>query len=98
MNEEQVNCTPGGEKADRLDCGCDGNCCTPKKKSILPKLIFAVVMLAALGVIAAKLSMQPDPSPAAGRQVPSDQGSPACCDSSASKTCDTTKTSSCCPK
>ncbi|HPS51285.1 MAG: hypothetical protein PHP04_07750 [Bacteroidales bacterium] len=76
-------------------CECDGDCCQPRKKSVWPKVIFTIVMVAALAIVAAKLSHGPDPVNPALR----DQKSAGCKDSVASKSCcDTAKTSSCCPK
>lgn len=87
-----------GSKDKQNDCNCDDNCCQPKKKAFLPKLIFFVVLLAAAGIIMVKLFYQPAPAPVTGQQVFRDPNSPAWCDTSDSKTCDTTKGSSCCPK
>jgi len=87
---------------DKNDCSCEGNCCQPKKKSIWPKIIFTVVILAAIGVIAAKLLFTSPTAPAApvtNSQVVNDPNSPKWADSCKSSSgCDTTKGSSCCPK
>lgn len=37
------------------DCGCDGDCCPPKKSNPLTKIIFAVIILAALVIVAVKV-------------------------------------------
>jgi hypothetical protein len=79
-------------------CDCKDNCCQPKKKSFLPKIIFSVVILAALGIILVKLFFSASPVPASNQQVFRDPNSPARCDTTATKSCDTTKGSSCCPK
>jgi len=87
---------------EKNDCGCDGNCCPPKKKSIWPKIIFTIVILAAIGIIAAKLLFTSPPapaSPAMNSQVVNDPNSPKWADSCKSGSgCDTTKGSSCCGK
>jgi hypothetical protein len=80
------------------DCNCEGNCCPPKKKTILPKIIFSIVVLAALGIILVKLFFHSSPAPAANQQLFRDPNSPVLCDSNGTKTCDTAKGSSCCPK
>lgn len=80
------------------ECGCDSNCCSPKKNTILMKLIFFVILVAALGIIFVKLFFYSSPAPAANQQLFQNPNSPAWCDSTGSKTCDTTKGSSCCPK
>ena len=80
----------------KQDCGCDDNCCQPKKSNIFTKLIFAVILLAAIGIIAVKLFYHP--APAANQQLFKDPNAKAWCDTTANKTCDTTKGSSCCPK
>ncbi len=84
---------------DEEKCECDGVCCPPKKKSRWPKIVFVVVLLAAAGIIVMKLFFSPPQTPAASRQVVNDTNSPAWADTSCSKSgCDTTKSSSCCPK
>lgn len=82
---------------DSVSCGCESNCCPPKKKNYLPKIVFAIILLAAIGVIAFKLVTKPEPVAAAsqGSCCPS-QGSPGS-DSTKTASCDTTKKSSCCP-
>ena len=81
------------------DCGCDGNCCPPEKMSRWPKIVFAVVMLAAACIIAARLFFAAPQEPVADQQVVNDPNAPAWSDTSGSGACcDTTKSSSCCPK
>jgi hypothetical protein len=83
------------EETNKQDCGCaDGNC-KPKKKNIFSKSIFAIILLAAVGIIGVKLIGQSEK--ASGKQTTA-SGKAACCDTSKSSTCDTTKGSSCCPK
>ncbi len=87
---------------DQNSCNCEGDCCPPKKKSIWPKIIFTVVILAALGIIAAKLLFTSPPAPAStvtNSQVVNDPNSPKWADSCKSGSgCDTIKGSSCCGK
>jgi hypothetical protein len=78
------------------DCGCEGNCCPPKKNNFLSKIIFAVIIVSALGIIAFKLFYQPAPVAAKESRCP--PGSSAAYDTTKTATCDTTKGSSCCPK
>ena len=81
---------------DQQNCECKGNCCPPKKNNWPKKIIFTVILLAAIGVIAFKLVNKP--APAAVKE--------SCCpakfttgyDTTKTATCDTTKGSSCCPK
>jgi|PlaIllAssembly_1097288.scaffolds.fasta_scaffold370279_2 hypothetical protein len=80
------------------DCNCEGNCCPPKKKTIFPKIIFSIVVFAALGIILMKLFFHLSPAPAANQKLFRDPNSPVWCDSSGTKACDTAKGSSCCPK
>ena len=95
--EEQNKDNPQveGEK-NQKDCGCEDNCCPPKKNNIFTKIIFAVILLAALGIIGVKLFHQPAAS--AGKEIQCKPGSSACCDTTKPKTCDTAKGSSCCSK
>ena len=81
---------------DKQKCDCEGNCCPPKKNNNVAKIIFTIVLLAAISVIVFKLVNKP--APAAVKE--------SCCppkfttgyDTTKNVTCDTTKGSSCCPK
>ncbi len=92
----------GDSGGNNDDCNCGGDCCQPKKKSIWPKVIFTLVMLAAMGVIVVKLFFTSSPvtsTPVKNSQIVNDQNSPKWADSCKSASgCDTTKGSSCCPK
>jgi hypothetical protein len=93
-SKNQENTTPGDK-----GCGCDDNCCSPKKKSIWPKIIFTVVILAVIGIVVAKLFFTTPKAPVTNSQVVNDPNSPKWADSCKSgATCDTTKGSSCCGK
>jgi len=78
------------------DCGCEGNCCPPPKKKPYKTILFAVIILAALGIVAFKLTHKPPPEAVKKACCPS--GSTAGCDTTKKAACDTTKNSSCCPK
>jgi len=93
-NEKIMTQTEGTENQN--DCGCEGCCCPPKKKNTLSKIIFAVILIAAIGIIAFKLFYQP--APVAAKESCCPPGSSSKCDTSKTATCDTTKGSSCCPK
>ena len=80
----------------KQDCGCDGDCCKPKKRNILSILLFAVILLAALGIIGMKLINKPDPQN--NKQKLSAPGKPSCCDTTKTKGCASEKDSSCCSK
>ena len=77
------------------DCGCDGECCPPKKSNPLTKIIFAVIILAALAIVAVKVFKQPAPAAEKASCCPPSSSD---CDTTKATTCDTTKGSSCCPK
>jgi hypothetical protein len=95
--KENYNNNPQVEGEDKIqDCGCTNGSCKPKKKNNFSKLIFAVIILTALAIIGVKLvghSVN-----ASGKQLFAAPGKPSCCDTSNTKTCDTTKGSSCCSK
>ena len=78
------------------DCNCEGNCCPPKKNNIPSKIIFILIVLAAIGVIASKLVNKPAPAVAKESCCPPQFSTGY--DTAKKVTCDTTKGSSCCPK
>ncbi|MCX6281053.1 MAG: hypothetical protein NTU51_03755 [Bacteroidetes bacterium] len=96
MEEKEMTGSGSPNQDKTSDCGCDGNCCPPKKKNPLKKILFAVIILAALGILAFKLTHKPPPETAKKACCPS--GSSASCDTTKKSGCDTTKNSSCCPK
>lgn len=94
---EKIMSLPTGEQHDeKKDCGCEGNCCPPKKKNPLRMILFAVIILAALGIVGFKLFHHQAPAAAKGACCP--PGSSVSCDTTIKVSCDTTKSSSCCPK
>lgn len=84
-----------GEKK-KQDCGCTDGSCRPKKKNILSKIIFVVILMAAMTIIGIKLVGRSDN--ASGKQTIAAPGKVSGCDTTQTKTCDTTKGSSCCSK
>ena len=95
MEENENNNVPNAGLENKNDCGCtDGNC-QPKKSNMVTKIIFAVIVVAAVGIIAVKLFHQPNP--AAAKEAACKPGS-SCCDTAKTAKCDTAKGSSCCPK
>jgi arsenate reductase len=86
----------------KQDCGCEDGCCPPKKKNPFTKWIFAVIILAALGIIGFKLFCHQTPKNESccppGSSVLCDSTNKATGDTTKAAPCDTTKGSSCCPK
>jgi hypothetical protein len=93
---EEVNKNEMQNQGGSGDCGCEGNCCPPKKKNPWRKILFAVIILAALGILAFKLTHKPTQETA--KKACCASGSSASCDTTKKAACDTTKNSSCCPK
>jgi hypothetical protein len=95
--EENTKDNPNTEDGiKKQNCGCDCDCNKPKKRNIFSILLFAVILLAALGIIGMKLINKPDPKD--NKQMLSTPGKPSCCDTTMAKGCDTKKDSSCCSK
>jgi hypothetical protein len=95
MKDNLKNIGQGGTEGQN-DCNCDGECCPPGKNNIFSKLIFAVIILTAMGIVAVKIFYHQ--APAVNHQGLNNKGAAACCDTTPAKPCDTTKGSSCCPK
>lgn len=101
-DNDKIRNQTGGR--DNQQCECEGNCCPPKKSNMTPKIIFTIILLAAIGVIAFKLVNKP--APAAVKESCCPAKNSTGCDTTTTTTCDTTKTtsfdttkgSSCCPK
>ncbi|MEI8007284.1 MAG: hypothetical protein WCI48_13850 [Bacteroidota bacterium] len=96
MNDQDKTGSGSSNQGKENDCGCDGNCCPPKKKNPLKAILFAVIILAALGIVAFKMTHKPPVEAAKKSCCPA--GSSASCDTTKKTGCDTTKNSSCCPK
>lgn len=80
----------------KQDCSSDDGCCQPKKKNTFSKMIFAVILLAAMAIIGVKLAGRS--ANASDKQTLAAPGKASCCDTTKTKSCDTTKVSSCCSK
>lgn len=77
----------------KQDCGCsDPNCCTPKKSNLWMKIVFAVIVVAALLIVAIKLMNNDKPD-----QGNSNAINKSGCDTTV-KSCDPGKNPGCCPK
>ena len=96
MDENIKDNSNAGNDSAKKDCGCDGDCCKPKKRNILSVLLFAVILLAALGIIGMKLVNKPDPKNT--KETVAAPGKVSCCDTTKTKGCDPKKDSSCCSK
>ena len=93
-NEKNRIQADGGIKTE--GCGCEDGNCAAIKTNPFRKIIFAIILLAAVGIIAAKLIYKP--AAPVGKDAACTPGNSSCCDTSKAKSCDTTKGSSCCPK
>jgi hypothetical protein len=85
------------ENKPKQDCGCsDPNCCAPKKNNLCMKIIFIVIVVAAIGIVAVKLINNKGKSELKGAAVTTEKSS--CGDTSNTKACDPSKNSPCCSK
>jgi hypothetical protein len=84
-----------GNDPVKKDCGCDGDCCKPKKRNNFSIILFVVIIVAALGIIGMKLITKPDPKDS--KETVAVPGK-SCCDTSTAKCCEEKKDSSCCAK
>ena len=80
------------EPVKNKDCGCDDNCCPPKRKPRWIMFLSIAIFLAALSLIAVKVTHRGSPPAVC------EPGKSRCCPSSDTTKCDTSKTSTCCPK
>jgi len=96
MDENYKNPQSVEDKNKKQDCGCNDGSCKPKKKNIRSKLIFGIIILAALAIIGVKLSGFT--GTASVKQSVTAPGKASSCDTGKTKTCDTTKGTSCCSK
>ena len=96
MDENDKMSSQAQSRGNSNDCGCEDGCCTPKKSNPFRKIIFAVILLAALGIVAFKLTRQS--APASAKESCCPPGSSSNCDTTKSGSCDTTKGVSCCPQ
>jgi len=96
MEQPFNDSTSLNEEKKSDDCGCSDGSCRPKKKNLLSKVLFVVILVAALAIIGIKLAGRTED--ASGKQLKAASGKAAVCDTTKGKTCDTTKGSSCCSK
>jgi hypothetical protein len=86
----------------KQDCGCSPGCCQPpENNNIWSKLIFAIIMLAAVIIVTIKLTTKEESQPA----IAADTVNTGCADkkdsssnSPCTKVCSPSENSSCCPK
>lgn len=84
------------ENKEKQDCGCDSDCCTPKKKSPIIKILFILIIVGALGIASAKLFSDNKEKPIVTKEQ--SDSLPPCCASKKVTTCDTAAKTSCCPQ
>ncbi len=81
------------------DCDCGSDCCQPSKSKPWTKIVFIVIVIAALAIAAMKL-INNNTTDAKGTVFPGENS--VSCDTisqdTCSKVCDPAKNSSCCPK
>ena len=54
MEENKMDHQNSEAEENKQDCGCEGDCCTPKKKPKWIRIISVLVILAALAIIIVK--------------------------------------------
>lgn len=94
MNENNET-RKDNRRIDNQNCDCEGNCCTPKKNTF-NRIIFIVILVAAIGVIGFKITNRPALSVEKESCCPARVSTGN--DTTNDSTCDTTNGSSCCPK
>ncbi|MBU0764766.1 MAG: hypothetical protein KJ607_08025 [Bacteroidetes bacterium] len=86
----------------KQDCGCSDGCCTPSKKGKLwTKLVFVAIIVTAGAIITVKLVGKNEKPPAGTNctvNVINADSADTTNIKSCAKACDTTKSSSCCPR
>ena len=95
MSENEEKVTPAEGAENQSECGCEGNCCPPKKNKTVKRAIFALVLLAALAVITVKILT---PHVATTAKEPGCKPGSGCCDTTRAGTAGATKDTSCCSK
>ena len=99
MEENLNNGLGTGNDNSKKDCGCEGgDCCQPKKSNKMTKVLFGVILLAALSIIVIKLVNPPDTAVAKAKSGCCADPKASGCDTSKQSGCDTSKGSSCCSK
>jgi hypothetical protein len=82
------------EKNTKQDCGCSDGCCTPKKSKPWMKILFAIIIIAALAIVTFKLVSNNNSSAKVGATISTEKS--GCGDSSSTKSCEGSKDHSCC--
>ena len=84
----------------KQDCGCNGDCCQPKKGKIWTKMIFFIIVTAAIAIVTFKLFINNIKAEPKAKTVSKEQ--PACCDTTKPnmfiQISDPNKNQPCCPK
>jgi len=85
------------ENKTTQDCGCDGDCCQPAKSKPWMKIIFFVIIAAAITIVTIKL-VNKNYSDTTVKGTAVTTGKTGCGDTTKSKTCSKNGNSSCCSK
>jgi len=83
------------EKNTKQDCGCCDGCCTPSKSKPWMKILFAVIIIAAVAIVTYKLVNNNTTSAKVGATISTEKS--GCGDSSKTKSCESGN-KSCCPQ
>ncbi|MEI6124498.1 MAG: hypothetical protein WCQ95_12810 [Bacteroidota bacterium] len=78
----------------KKDCGCDDGCCQPKKSKLWAKILFAVVIVAAIAIIAIKFTGNNNNSDNKSTMVKNEKIGAT----DSTKSCCPKSNASCCPK
>lgn len=82
------------ENEVKQDCGCNDGCCQPKKSKPWTKILFAVVIIAAIAIIAIKFSGNNNNSDNKSTMIKNEKIGPT----DSTKSCCPKSNSLCCPK
>ena len=89
-------------KNETKDCGCDSDCCQPKKSNTWKKLLFIAIILAAGAIVTVKLVTNKTANSQVNTETKNIQAPNNGCDTSGVKTCTKIcgpeEKKSCCPK
>lgn len=83
------------ENKTKQDCGCGDGCCTPSKSKLWMKILFAIIIIAAIAIVSYKLVNNNTSSAKVGATIGTEKS--GCCDSSKTKSCESGN-KSCCPE
>ncbi|MFH0867186.1 MAG: hypothetical protein V1904_13410 [Bacteroidota bacterium] len=82
------------ENNTKQDCSCGTDCCTPRKSNLWMKIVFIVIVVAAVTIVTVKLVSNDNKAGSSNSAVTIEKSS--CSDTT--KACDPKKNPSCCPK